>query len=199
MALVTLPNSDSKFQTGQPAYGTDVSGNINALLNDYNGNITNANISASAAITDSKLAQITTSNKVATSALTGNMPTVGITADLVFKIDGGGSAIATGSAGYLGPIDLAGTLNSVTIVSDTSTSTVVDIKKSAAPTYPATSITTSSICASAKPTLSSKVAAQDTTLTGWTTAIAVGDILEYNVDSNSAATKLTITLKLTRS
>jgi len=71
MALVTLPNVDSKFATGQPAYGTDITGNVNALLADYNGNITNANCSASMALADSKLAQITTAGKVHGTSITG--------------------------------------------------------------------------------------------------------------------------------
>jgi hypothetical protein len=76
MALVNIPNSDSKFQSGQPAYGTDVSGNVNALVNDYNGNITNANIATNASIVDTKLAAISTAGKVSGAALVslGDIP-----------------------------------------------------------------------------------------------------------------------------
>jgi hypothetical protein len=49
MALVSLPYPSSNFADGQTAYGTQVDGNITAVTNDYNGNITNANVSATAA------------------------------------------------------------------------------------------------------------------------------------------------------
>lgn len=43
---------------------------FDTIYSDYNGNITNANISGSAAISDSKLAQVTTAGKVSGAALT---------------------------------------------------------------------------------------------------------------------------------
>jgi hypothetical protein len=88
MAQVNLPNADSKFATGQPAYGTDITGNVNALLADYNGNITDYNISASAAIADSKLAQITTAGKVSTAALTGIVAQANTRKTLVIAVTG---------------------------------------------------------------------------------------------------------------
>lgn len=58
------------FTTGGTIYAADHNTNDGTIWNDYNGNITNANISASAAIADTKLAQITTSAKVSGAALT---------------------------------------------------------------------------------------------------------------------------------
>ena len=66
-----VPPTTSKYQTGQPAFGTDVLGDLNTIYSDYNGGITNFNINASAAIADSKLNQITTSGKVSGTAITG--------------------------------------------------------------------------------------------------------------------------------
>lgn len=46
------------------------------------------------------------------------------------------------------------------------------------------------------PTLSSSQKADSTALTGWTTDVATGDILRFNIDSVSAITKATLTLTL---
>jgi hypothetical protein len=110
-----------------------------------------------------------------------------------FVIDGGGDAITAGTKGYL-VVDFACTINQVTVVSDLTGSIVIDIEKSTYSGFP----TTSSIAASAKPTLSSARKSQDTTLTGWTTSIAAGDVLFFEVDSASTVTKVTVALKVTR-
>ncbi len=45
--------------------------NFDTIFNDYNGNITTANLSATAGIVDTQLAQITTASKVAAAAVVG--------------------------------------------------------------------------------------------------------------------------------
>jgi hypothetical protein len=60
-------------------------------------------------------------------------------------------------------------------------SCVIDIRKAAFGSYPPTS--GDSICASAKPTISSGTVYLDSTLTGWTTAIAAGDTLLFVLES----------------
>lgn len=67
MAIVTKPNT---FTSGTTIIAAQVNSNFDTLYNDYNGNITNANISGSANISDTKLATITTAGKVNISALT---------------------------------------------------------------------------------------------------------------------------------
>lgn len=109
-----------------------------------------------------------------------------------YIIDGGGATPTTGSQGYLF-FPFACTINSVTMLADQSGSIVVDIKKGAYSAFP----TTSSICASAKPTISSAQKSQDTTLTGWTTSISANDVLEFNVDSVTSITRCTVGLKVT--
>jgi len=42
------------------------------------------------------------------------------------------------------------------------------------------------------------VKSQDSTLTGWTTAIAAGDCLMFNVDSITTCTWVTLSLKVTK-
>ena len=79
---------------------------------------------------------------------------------------------------------------------DQSGSAVIDVWKDAYANYPPTVADT--ITASAKPTVSSATKSQDSTLTGWTTSIAAGDILKFNLDSVTTATKIVLTLKVTR-
>ncbi|KKM13587.1 hypothetical protein LCGC14_1714720 [marine sediment metagenome] len=114
---------------------------------------------------------------------------------ITFIIDGGGSAITTGEKGHL-EIPFACTINQVTMLADQSGSIVVDIWKRVYADFPPTN--TQSITASAVPTVTTAVKSQDSTLTGWTTAIAAGDILAFNVDSVTDIQRLTISLKVTK-
>ena len=118
------------------------------------------------------------------------------TATISYVIDGGGSAITTGIKGPGIPIDFNCTINSATILADQSGSIVVDIWKDTYANYPPTGA--DSICASAKPTISSGTKNQDATLTGWTTTINAGDILRFNVDSATTVTSCTVSLKVTK-
>lgn len=116
-------------------------------------------------------------------------------ATLTFIIDGGGSAITTGQKGHL-EVPFACTINQVTMMADQSGSIVVDIWKDTYANYPPTDA--DSITASAVPTISAALKSQDATLTGWTTSVAAGDILAFNVDSASTVTRVTISLKVTK-
>ena len=97
------------------------------------------------------------------------------------------------------PVDYDCTIEQVTMftLSDTGSvtgSAVVDIWKDTYANYPPTDA--DSITASATPTISSGIKTQDSTLTGWTTSITAGDILAFNLDSITTATKVAISLKV---
>jgi len=77
----------------------------------------------------------------------------------------------------------------------TSGSIVVDIWKDTYANYAPTVADT--ITASAKPTLASATKSQDTTLTGWTTSLAGGDILGFKVDSAASVLKVLLELRVT--
>ncbi len=109
-------------------------------------------------------------------------------------IDGGGSTPTTGSKGFL-QIPFAGTITSWTVIGDVSGSASFTVKKSTFAAFP----TNSSIVASAKPTLSSQQNATSATLTGWTTAITAGDVLEFVLDSATTVTRLVLELQITKS
>ena len=219
MAIVVLPSYGADPQTVNAA---NLNGKVDPLCTDYNGNIENVNISASAgivysklaltngivnadinssaAIVDTKLATISTAAKVNVSALTGTgIPLASyittLTGVINLIIDGGGSAITTGVKldVYL-PIGL--TITESTLLADQSGSIVLDLWVDTYSAYPPTVADT--ITASAKPTLSSATKAQDATLTGWTAAIAAGKSLRVNVDSASTVTRVVLALKYLR-
>jgi hypothetical protein len=134
-------------------------------------------------------ASVITTGTIASARLPPRLGAVGLI------IDGGGSAITTGVKAFV-EVPFAGTITAVTVLSTdaavTSGSIVIDLWKDTYANYPPTVADT--ITASAKPTLASATKSRDTTLTGWTTAIAAGDILGFKVDSASTVTKVLISL-----
>ena len=122
-----------------------------------------------------------------TATWAANLATSGIT------IDGGGSAITTGVKGYV-EVPYAGVITNVTMLADQSGSIVVDIWKDTYANYPPTDA--DSITASAVPTISAATKSKDSTLTGWTTTVAAGDILGFNVDSASTVTRVSLVLTI---
>ena len=113
--------------------------------------------------------------------------TIGVT------VDGGGSVPPTGSKGFI-QAQFDGTITGWTVIANASGSAQFTIKKCNYATFP----TTASIVASAPVTLTSAQKNTSTTLTGWTTSISKGDIIEFNLDSVSTVTRLTLNLKITR-
>ena len=67
MATISKPYT---FSAGAVIVAAEHNSNFDTIYNDYNGNITNANVASGAAIGDTKLASITTAGKVNISALT---------------------------------------------------------------------------------------------------------------------------------
>ena len=114
---------------------------------------------------------------------------------ITFIIDGGGSAITTGEKGHL-EIPFACTITQVTMLADVSGSIVVDIWKNTYALFPPADA--NSITSTTPPTISAAQKSQDSTLTGWTTSIAAGDILAFNVDSVATVTRVTISIRATK-
>jgi hypothetical protein len=112
---------------------------------------------------------------------------------ITFVIDGGGDTITTGVKGDL-EIPFACTIDRATLLGDQSGSIVVDIWKDSYANFPPTDA--DSITDAAPPTISTDTDSQDSTLTGWDTAIAAGDILRFNVDSVTSLTRATLSLRV---
>jgi hypothetical protein len=117
------------------------------------------------------------------------------TTALIFEKDFNGNVLATGVLGEM-QVPFACTITGVTLLADQSGSCVVDIWKAAYASYPPTVANT--IVASAPPTISAAQKATDSTLTGWTTAIAAGDTLRFNLNSVSSLTRVTVILQVKR-
>jgi len=66
LSIISKPNT---FTAGNTILATEHNANFDTIYNDYNGNITNVNLSGAAGITDANLAQITTASKVSGAAL----------------------------------------------------------------------------------------------------------------------------------
>ena len=126
----------------------------------------------------------------------------GLVSDIEFIIDGAGAAIGTGVKGYL-VVDVAMTINQVTLLGDQSGSITIDIwlctyaQFDAGATHP---VVGDSITSGAVPAISSATKYQDSTLTGWNTSIPAGSVLAFNVKVAAASiTRVTLALKTTRS
>ena len=109
----------------------------------------------------------------------------------------GSAAIAAGlktfvSCPYTGTITAARLLAVDAAV--TSGSVVIDVWKATYAAAPPTVANT--ITASAKPTLSGATKSEDTTLTGWTTAVTAGDVFGFVVDSASLVTQVALQLTI---
>jgi hypothetical protein len=117
------------------------------------------------------------------------------TASINYVIDGGGATITTGVKGDL-VIDFACVIQSATLLADQSGSIVVNVWKDTYANYPP--VVGDKITASAPPTISTATKSQDATLTGWTTSIAAGDTLRFNVDSVTTIQRVTLALKVLR-
>src|SRR3990167_2235954 len=74
MAIIVKPNT---FSAGATIIASEHNANFDVIYSDFNGNITKSNLAANAAIVDTKLATISTSQKVNTSALVTTSQVVG--------------------------------------------------------------------------------------------------------------------------
>lgn len=117
------------------------------------------------------------------------------TTTITFIRDGLGAALATGIAGDI-EIPFACTITGVAALADQTGSVVVDLWKDTYANFPPTDA--DSITSAAPVTISAGTKSLDTTLTGWTTSVAAGDIIRFNIDSCSAITRLTISLRVKR-
>jgi hypothetical protein len=115
------------------------------------------------------------------------------TGTITVTIGDGQNALTTGVKGFL-PIDFNGVITSWAVIGDASGSVVVDVWKNAA-AVPANG---NSIVASAKPTLSSAQYAASSTLTGWTTSFAAGDVFGFEIESATTVKQVTLSLKFVK-
>ena len=113
--------------------------------------------------------------------------TVGVT------IDGIGAVPPIGQKGYRS-IPVTGTIVSARLLADQIGDAVMDVWLDTFGNYPP--IVADTITAAAKPTITADDNSEDTTLTGWTTAVVAGDVLGFNLDSITAIQRITLELEI---
>lgn len=116
-----------------------------------------------------------------------NIRTMGAT------FDGGGSAL-TGTLTRCVNVYESGTISQVVLIADASGSVTVDVQTVAQTSYTGPG-SASSITAADTPALSAAVRFSDTTLTGWTTALAANTVACFVMSSPATVKWVNITVK----
>ena len=113
-----------------------------------------------------------------------------------FVIDGGGSVITTGIKGHI-RIPFACVITRWTLLADASGSIVIDVNRfTSLANFDAD--TKASITGTDTPDLVADRGDESTALTGWTTVMNQGDILEFEVDSVATIQRVTISLRVNK-
>lgn len=148
---------------------------------------------ASAANTPARLG-IGTSGQVLT--VSGGTPAwSGLVSSVGAILDGGGSDIPANTIVYV-RVPFACTINEFTVLADQSGSITVKVYKDTYANYPPNA---SDDISNGGLALSSVVKNTDTTLSGWTTSIAAGDVIAFtNTTAATTITSATCQLKVTR-
>ncbi len=106
-------------------------------------------------------------------------------------IDGAGAVITTGSKGFRS-IPSAATILGWRLMADQAGSVVMGVKRCAWAGFPATA----TITGGDNPALDSQQAAADGTIAGWSANLSAGDVLEFEVLSAAAITRVTLFLTI---
>lgn len=110
--------------------------------------------------------------------------------------DGGGSDVAVGSACEI-RMPYAMTISKVTVLGDAAGSISVDVRVDSLANYPP--LAGDSIVGASPPQLSGSASSEDSTLSGWTTAIAAGSVLRFVVSACSGIGRATVIIEGVRS
>lgn len=129
-------------------------------------------------------------------ALYNVLASVGGVSAVEVIIDGGSAVLSTGVKADV-VVPFAGEITKAQLMADQDGDLVVDIWKDVSGNFPPTNADT--ITGGMEPTLSGDDYYEDDVLYDWDTAIEVGDILRFNVDSCATITRVTIALTILRS
>jgi hypothetical protein len=113
-------------------------------------------------------------------------------------VDGGGSAITSGTKGYIA-VPYTGIIRSWTIIGDQSGSIVFNVYKTNSQVPMVLPTSTTAITDSMLPTVASAVGSNSVVLTSWITNVVTGDIIGFNVTNNATSfTRATLQLGIER-
>ena len=164
------------------------------IATDNLGNSTFTNIGTGAVSGPTTTNQILITTSSTTSvweSVTNVFNTVPRTAAISYTIDGGGSAITTGSKGQL-DIPFPGcTITGWVLTADQIGSAVVDVQSSSYAGFPGSLV---SICGGDEPTLSGTQKNENLAVSAWSPVIVPGTQLNFNVISATTVTRLNLTL-----
>lgn len=124
--------------------------------------------------------------------LVGSSGSVGDVISITAIFDNGNTDLSPGMQGDL-EIPFSCSIERWTLIAGSVGNLVIDIWKDVYGNFPPT--VADSITAAAKPTLVANDDGQSAVLTGWTTTIAGGDTLRFNIDSVSGIKRATLSLK----
>lgn len=113
--------------------------------------------------------------------------------EIVLDIDGGGSALTTGIKADL-RIPFPCRIKSWQLLADQVGDIVIDIWKNTYVNFPPTNA--DSICAGSEPTLSGVAKNKNDTASGFSTLLAEGDILRFNIDSIASITRIHLSIPI---
>ena len=119
---------------------------------------------------------------------------------LGLTVDGGGIELTTGYKGFI-RVPYACTITKATLLGDISGDIVIDLWKCSYADYDAGvthPVDGDSITSATPPTITTATKSEDSTLTSWTTSIASGEIIGFNVDSITDITKAVLVLEITK-
>lgn len=177
---------------------TSITNDLTALkAATYITQTANGTLSAEQALSalSTGLVKVTTGTGVLSTAVAADLPahTHTPTTSLGYSIGDGVSVIPTGSKfGFR--VGFAGTLTAKYMISDVSTTTVVDVWKAVG----ATPTNANTITGGNELTITASTAEADNAMTSWTTSFAANTWFFFNVDSNNNAKWLGISLDFTR-
>lgn len=125
----------------------------------------------------------------------GNVIAPNLTEEIGVIYDGNGSVLVATNSKIYRQIEGNYTINSYTILGDASGSIAVTLKKSTYAGFP----TTADITGGANIVLATAQKNTDSTLTGWTTSLSSGDVLEFAISGTPATvTRISVVLKVTK-
>lgn len=176
-----LDDLASQFDGAQTVFNLSTSGTSYQPLNDQQ-----LIISVDSTILQPGVGYTVSGNQIvfATPPASTSVPFFGIalanTADLTrtinYVVDNGSRPMTTGNKGYLS-IDVTGVIESWILISDADGTLEVDLRKSTFDDYP----NVVSICGGNTPQFAATNKNSDDTLTGWTTTLNAGDIIQFEV------------------
>jgi len=133
--------------------------------------------------------QVLTADSAEATGIKWSAAAGGSARQLGVTFDGAGQLPLAGTTADI-EVPASGTITSWTILANQPGSAVVDIWLDTYSNAPPTDA--DSITAVAPPTLSGAVKAQSSSLTGWATSLTAGQIIRFNLDSVSGATRVTL-------